>query len=710
MLKADWITTENDFEKGAPLFMREFSVEKELKSAILRISARGVYEATLNGKRIGDFVMAPGWTAYGDRIQVQEYDVTDMITNDNTLVVQLAKGWHGFFLFGQEDYKAEQPCAIIAELTLEYNDNTVDTVATDRNWKTSKSGLGYCDLYNGIIFDANVIPDFCENAVIADCNDKSVLIKQVGEKVCEQERLAVGKIIKTPKGETVLDFGQNMTGYLEITVDAKAGDRVSFSFGEMLDKDGNFYNTNYRSAKALYEYTCKDGLQTFKPNLTFYGFRYVRVDEYPAEILPRNFTAIVLHSDMRRTGKIETSDPLINQLYHNIIWGQKSNYLDVPTDCPQRDERLGWTGDAQVFMRTACYNFDVRKFFTKWLGDMKCEQGEDGHIPCVIPAVHDSRNSAAWSDAVTICTWQYYLFYGDKAMLEMMFEPMKKWVDYITNTTDKENLWFGGEHYGDWLELGRDAEYKGITRDDLIASAFYARSTEIVCKAGKVLGKDVSQYEELYKRIVNAFKVEFKDEYHTQTEHVLPLYFGLCGDKEKVIESLADMIHRDGDKLQTGFVGTPYLLHVLSDNGYTELAYKLLLRTEYPSWLYPVTKGATTMWEHWDGMKPDGEMWSAAMNSFNHYAYGAVGDWLYGVCGGIKTVEDAPAFERVCIEPVPTDKIDWFYAEVDTINGKVTSKWSHVGDRVVYEITTPVPTTAVIDGKTYELTAGTYKF
>ncbi len=709
MLQANWIIPGRDFGEVCPLFLREFSVEKPIVGATLRATARGVYEATLNGTRVGDFVMAPGWTAYEHRIQVQSYDVTSLLQRENKLIIRLANGWFGKGVWRDKDKVHPEPCSIIAELTIRYIDGTTEVIGTDENWRVAESELRYCDLYNGVIYDARVQPTFDHHAAVSEYNDQTVLCEQIGEKITEQERLSVKEIITTPNGETVIDFGQNLTGYVEISLTAKAGERVSLSFAEILDRDGNFYNENYRSAKALYDYTCKDGEQTFKPGMTFYGFRYVRVDEFPGTVKLENFTAVAVHSDMRRTGYIETSDPMLNQLFHNIIWGQKGNFLDVPTDCPQRNERLGWTGDAQVFMRTATYNYDVRKFFRKWLLDMKSQQGEDGSIPGVIPNVLTRRISAAWGDAVTICSWQYYLTYGDKAILEEMFEPMTKWVDYITATTEKENLWFGGDHYGDWLELKcAYGERKGETRDDLVASAFYAYSTEIVVKAGRVLGRDVSKYEALYQRIVSAFQAEFEGTFKTQTEHILPLYFGLCRDRAAVAKSLADMVHADGDKLQTGFVGTPYLLHVLSDNGYSDLAYQLLLRREYPSWLYPITKGATTIWEHWDGIKPDGDIWPASMNSFNHYAYGSVADFLYGVCAGIRTVEEAPGFARVCFAPVPTDEIEWFSAEIETAHGPVRSAWRHQDGRVVYELTTPVPATAVIAGKRLELEAGTH--
>lgn len=706
MLKADWILPAYNMGKVCPLFRKDFYIDKQVDSAFLYVTAKGVYEAVLNGQRVGDFVMAPGWTSYHNRLQVQVYNVTALLQEENTLILQLAEGW--FWRLKKPESKA-----IIAQLHVVFTDSTIQDIGTDDSWLVAESNLRFCHLYNGIIYDAAYTPVFDTHAAIAADNTQSLLIVQEGETVKEQERLSVKEVILTPKGETVLDFGQNMTGCLEITIDAKEGDELSFSFGEILDKDGNFYNANYRSAKALYKYTCKDGKQTYKPTLTFYGFRYVRVDSYPTDIDPKNFTAIEVHSDLKRTGYIESSDNLLNQLFSNIIWAQKDNFLDIPTDCPQRDERLGWTGDAQVFIRTASYNYDVLKFFKKWLNDVKAEQYKNGAIPDLVPSIYPRkpRISTAWGDAVAICPWQCYLTYGDTEILENLFDPICKWVDYITEETTKPYLWFGGKHYADWLELGgKYGKFKGPTRDDLVASAYYANTVNLLIKTGKVLRRDVSHYETLYKNIRAAFIAEFRDDFRTQTEHVMALHFELTDKPQAVADSLAALIHKQGYMIQTGFVGTPYILHVLSRYGYAELAYTLLLRKEYPSWLYPISKGATTIWEHWDGIKPNGDIWPVSMNSYNHYAYGAVGDWMYGVMAGINTVEDAPGFAKVHFAPIPDDRIDWFKAEIDTAKGKVSSRWWHENGKVHYEITTPVISTALIEGKAYTLSPGKHIF
>lgn len=719
MKNAKWIKAGELLKTEAPLFAKEFVVAKRIVKATLSVTARGVYEAYINGERIGNSYFTPGWTVYEKRIQVQKYDITAALKEDNRIEIQLANGWYLGRISGKNGNEwvkvneviGSRECGIIAELFVEYADGTSDVIATDTSWDVFESEVKFCDFYDGIVYDASAEQKPFGKAVLCDNSDTEMLCDDLGVPVKAQERIKPVKMIVTPKGETVIDFGQNFTGVPEISLNANKGDKVKLSFAEILDKDGNFYNGNYRTAKCIFDYTCEDGSQVWHPSLTFYGFRYIRVDEFPAEVTLNNISGIVLHSEMKKTGELVSSSPLLNRLISNIFWGQKCNYLDVPTDCPQRDERLGWTGDAQIFVRTASYNFDVSRFFKKWLGDLKLEQLGSGEVPPVIPAAHRGECGAAWGDAVTICPWQMYLTYADKDTIKMMYPAMKKWVDFITNDTADEYLWTGRWQYGDWVELNAPyGECKGLTRDDIVASAYYAYSALIVSKTGKILGEDAREYEALYKNIVRKYKETFKDEFFTQTEHVVTLYFGLTDEPQKVADSLVRLIEKEGGKLQTGFVGTPYLLHVLSDYGYSELAYKLLLRTEYPSWLYPVTKGATTMWEHWDGIMPDGRIWPDSMNSYNHYAYGAVADWMYGVAAGINTVEEYPGFERILIKPTPTHQMDSFGASIETKFGKVSSRWWHEGDEIRYEIITPSPTEAVVNGKTYELTPGSYRF
>ena len=632
----------------------------------------------------------------------------------NRLEITVGKGWYRSPVPGwiTEEGKAQRaaiPAGLIAEIKITFTDTTTAVIPTDESWQAAESRIRFSEIYDGEVYDASFVVSDYQPVVLLERTTGN-LIPQQGEKITEHEYVKAARCFTAPNGEVVVDFGQEVTGYIQFTVDAKAGEKVEISHGEVLDKDGNFYNANYRSAKSKIYYTCCDGVQTYKPKMTFFGFRYIRLDQFPGTPCADQFYAVAVHSDMKRTGRLRSSNPLLNQLFSNIIWGQKGNFLDVPTDCPQRDERMGWTGDAQAFVKTASYNFDVDRFFTKWLADMAADQRPDGSIGHVVPTLYVGSGSAAWDDAAAICPWQIYLTYGDKEILRQQFDCMKKYIGFITNSTKDPYLWTGGEHYEDWLGLDAPVgSYKGSSRADFIASAFYAYSTSLVVKAGRVLGEDISEYERLYQGIVDTFRKTFTD-YRTQTEHVLAVHFGLAEDPQKTADALAEMIKACGSKLQTGFVGTPYLLHVLSSYGHTELAYTLLLRTEYPSWLYPVTKGATTVWEHWDGIMENGDFWSTDMNSFNHYAYGAVADWVYEAAAGIQTVEDAPGFARVKIAPQPDSRLDWLEASIETRKGTVRSLWKQEEGRIRYEITTPSPAEIVIAGKTMEVEAGDYIF
>lgn len=726
--KAKWIKPSLEMENVCPVFSKKFAIHKVIKEAKLLITALGVYEAELNGKRIGDFILAPGWTSYKHRLQYQVYDVTEQMKEDNQIFVTVGKGWYRSRLVGWESSEMQKelqksPAGLLVQLEIDYEDGTSDLVITDSSWYCNESNVLFSEIYDGETYDASIcsIADGMQtqntedksNGVITFDGPFHTLICQQGEEVKEKECIHGIRIFHTPKGEVVLDFGQIVTGYVEINVEANKGDLVELSHAEVLDKEGNFYTENYRSAKAKYRYICKDGKQTYKPKFTFFGFRYIRIDQFPGGLdlaTLDNFTAIVVHSDLRRTGYLSCSNSKLNQLFDNVIWGQKGNFLDVPTDCPQRDERLGWTGDAQVFVKTAALNYDVEKFFTKWLADLSAEQGEDGRVGHVIPDLLGGDSSAAWGDAATICPWEIYLAYGNPKILSAQFESMKKWIAYITSHTKDEYLWTGGQHFGDWLGLDAPSgSYKGSTREDFIASAFYAYSTCLVIKAGKVLGENMENYEVLYDSIVTSFRKTFPICY-TQTECVLAAHFRLYTDCQGTVDQLASMVKECGIQLMTGFVGTPYLLHVLSDYGYRELAYSLLLREEYPSWIYPVTKGATTIWEHWDGIMENGDFWSADMNSYNHYAYGAVADWVYCVAAGIKAMEEFPGYQKISIAPNPDRRLDWLKASLSTRHGLIRSEWKKSNEFWRYEIETPVEAYITIAGITYEVTKGIHTF
>lgn len=706
--RLSWIQT--DRAKGRDdvvLYKKFFKTEKKVEKALLYITCCGTYYALFNGVRISE-PMAPGADCYPYRMPYNVYDISDLISENNHISVSVARGWYGWYR-REKLVDEAQKRSLKAAIFLTYEDHTSACIPTDESWGVC---LGKCvesDIYNGEYYDANREEENFAGVTTARLDADGILYESDGEKVCEQERLSPVRWFITPKGEYVVDFGQNITGYLELNLTAKRGETIEISHAEELDKEGNFYTENYRKAKAKLVYVCKDGEQSYKPMHTFYGFRYVRLDKKPQNVTAENLTAVVVHSELKRTGYIRTSDSLLNKFFENVIWGQKDNFFGIPTDCPQRDERLGWTGDTQVFCRAANYNFDCEKFYAHWLKMLKLDQAAYGFTPNIVPDVYGWKGfSSGWSDASTVVPWEVYRAYGDKRLLAEMYPVMKRQVDGITETTTTPYLWTGGDQMGDWLALDCPKEcLQGGSDRDLIASAFYAHSTKLTILAGKELGEDTAEYEKLYENIVKAFCARYSHP-QTQTECVLSLAFDLAEDKKSTADLLARKIVDCGRHLQTGFLGTPYLLHALSENGYGDLAYELLLRREYPSWLYSVKCGATTVWEHWDGKKENGEFWSADMNSFNHYAYGAAADWIYGVAAGITPLE--AGYKKIKIAPLYTDRLDFLEVSYHTRQGEVYVKWNRNGEKVDYRIKTPCETLVVIDGKGVSVEKGEYLF
>lgn len=748
---AHWITCKETPKGAAVSFYKTFDVAKKVKSAQLYVSAVGVYEAYLNGEKVDVCFMKPGITSYRNRIQFQTFNVTEKIADKMELCIEVAPGWAvGRSMYqtkGRSDCLFADCTSMIANLVCEYEDGTKLIVSSDNSWKARSCEVVFSDLFDGETADFTAPITEYGNAV--ETNIQTNLVQQVGEGVVENERLLpVAKLI-TPKGEKVIDFGQNMTGVVEMLVCGNRGDKISYTCAEVLDKDGNFYNENYRTAKSKVTYILDGKERKVKPKFTFQGFRYIRFDECPENFFEnvKDICAVVLHTKLERLGNFVCGNEKINQLYHNIIWGQKSNYLDIPTDCPQRDERLGWTGDAQVFCQTAAYNFDVRSFFDKWLGDLRLEQSENGEVLGICPqlidrAVYSTRVSAGWGDCITIIPWVLYKMYGEKQFLADNFDAMKRWVEYIRHTGDNEYLWLGGFHYGDWLAMdeGMEDSYVGATSNDLIATAFYAHSVDLLVKSGHVLGKDVSEYEQLLKKIKTEFRSyfmpngEFLDDYPlterkqpgkgasdivrkglTQTSLVLILNFGLCKEEEKAVfaRKLDELIEKNGGKMSTGFLGTPYLLQVLTENGYTKRAYDLFFNEGNPSWLYSVNHGATTMWEHWNGIKEDGSFWSKDMNSFNHYAYGAVGAWMYETVGGIKVAKDSAGFEKIVLAPIPDKRLGFVNCSITTKFGRIESYWKYEKERVEFVFTVPENVDAEIclpDGRIFNIMCGKHEY
>lgn len=520
------------------------------------------------------------------------------------------------------------------------------------------------------------------------------------------------QIITTPKGEKVIDFGQNMVGRVRFTVNGNNGDYVHLYHAEVLDKDGNIYTDNLREAKQQIIYYLKGNeAESYEPNLTFQGFRYVKVEGNRELINESNIEGVVLYTDLAQTGSFTTSAPLLNQLQQNILWGQKGNFLDIPTDCPQRDERLGWTGDAQAFFNTATFNMDVSDFFFKWMADLRADQLENGGVPGIIPNTWGTGETnigqAGWADAVTIIPWQHYQVYGDIQILEENYDAMKKWLGYIAEKSTGY-LWNKSWHHGDWLSfMPKDVWDKAPAYTDktLIAQAFYANSIQNVINTATVLGyaDDVVSYTQLLDKVKETFVDEFVTPNgmvmsNTQTAYILALQFDLLPEhlREQAAARLIGVIKEYDDHISTGFLGTPYICHVLSRYGYKDVAYKLLLQETYPSWLYPVKMGATTVWERWDGIKPDGTFQDVNMNSFNHYAYGAIGDWMYRNIGGINQKAGTAGYKHIVISPEIGGNLTSSATKYETVYGSVVSSWEIKDGTMTLDVEIPVNTNAKI--------------
>jgi alpha-L-rhamnosidase len=699
--KAKWITPDWDEDttksQPSPMLRGVFRIGKPVRSARAYATSLGLYELHLNGARVGDQLFTPGWTSYRKRLQYQTYDITAQLRQgENVIGVILGDGWYRGYL-GWRDRRNTygERLAALVQLQITFTDGSTQTVSTDESWRASTGPILSSDIYMGETYDARLekkgwsAPGYdasgWRGVRILD-HSKEILIAPEGPPVRRIEEIRPVKILRTPAGDTVVDMGQNMVGWVRLKVRGPAGATVTLRHAEVLDKVGNFYTANLRGARQTVRYTLRgDGEEVFEPHFSFQGFRYVAVDGFPGELSLEALTGIVIHSDMRVTGRFETSNPLLNQLQHNIVWGQKGNFLDVPTDCPQRDERLGWTGDAQVFSRTAAFNMDVASFFTKWLADLAADQNPDGKVPHVIPDVLGGAASAAWADAATIVPWNMYTVYGDTRLLERQYPSMKAWVEYMRRTAGSSYLWNTGQHFGDWLAFATTrSDYPGATTGkDLIATAFYAHSTELLARTAAILGReeDARFYGTLADRVRQAFVREFvtpngRIGENTQTAYALALQFELIPESmrlEAVRRLVADIdLH---GHLTTGFVGASYLTHVLTRYGRLDVAYRLLNREAYPSWLYPVKQGATTIWERWDGIRPDGTFQDPGMNSFNHYAYGAIGDWMYRVVAGLDAAPDGPGYKHILIHPRPGGGLSSARATLETMYGTAASGW-----------------------------------
>lgn len=724
--KAQWIVPgKDDTLHASPLMRKEFNNGKKIQSATAYITAHGLYEAQINGKRVGDAYLTPGWTSYHKRLQYQAYDVSDLLKQgSNAIAVTLGDGWYrGNFSFDNRRNIYGTDIALLFQLDIVYTDGTTQTVFSDSSWKSATGAVRAAGIYAGEMIDARLdkkgwtLAGYNDaqwsNARTADFS-KAVLTVQYNEPIKKHEIIRPVKMLTTPKGEQVIDFGQNLVGWVQLKVKGKPGDKVTVSHAEVLDKNGDFYIENLRNAKAQDIYILKGNEEEFfEPHFTFHGFRYIKLEGYPGELKPENFTAMVLYSNMEQTGSFTSSDTLINQLQHNIEWGLRGNFLDVPTDCPQRDERMGWTGDAQVFFRTATFLRGVNNFFTKWMKDVAADQQPEGNVPHVIPNVLGNSGwakgaSAGWADVATIIPWEMYQVYGDKRILENQYASMKAWVDYMQKQSTA-NLWNKGSHFGDWLFYSVIDDNDGnsaITNKYLIAQCFYAHSTQLLINAAKVLGKteDVATYTALLQKVKTAFLNEYTTPNgatmsNTQTSYVLALQFDMLPDtlRQQAARRLVENIRQYRNHLTTGFLGTPYLCHVLSRYGYSDVAYTLLLQQTYPSWLYPVTKGATTIWERWDGIRTNGDFQAVTMNSFNHYAYGAIGDWMYRVMVGLNTEDgEGVGYKKIRIQPHIGGKFTYASAAYETSYGKLSAGWKTEAGSLTLSAEIPANTSATI--------------
>jgi alpha-L-rhamnosidase len=726
--KANWIEMEGDTLRYSPSphFRKEFQTTKTVATARIYVTSHGFYELQLNGKKVGDQVLTPGWTSYGKRLQYQVYDVTNMLLKGNNAIgVVLGDGWYrGTLAWGNNWAIYGNRLGVLFQLKITYTDGSESMVISDETWKASNDGaIRMNDIYNGETFDATKKLTGWNNPGYDDKNWQHVkignynngnLIASEGFPIRKIQEIKPVKIFRTPKGKLIADMGQNMVGWLRLKVSGNKGTVVTLKHAEVLDKYGEFYTTNLRAAKCQLTYTLAGtGEELYEPRFTFMGFRFVEISGFPGELTADNLTGVVVHSDMPVTGSYECSNPLINQLQHNIQWGQKGNFVDVPTDCPQRDERLGWTGDAQAFCRTAAFNMDVSSFFTKWLKDIAADQKPGGEVPDVIPDILDKQNattsqpSAGWGDVAVIAPWTMYTVYGDKHFLENQYTSMKAWVEYIRKKAGDSYIWRDGSKYGDWLfyhpPVNNHTEPDGYTDHDFIATAFYAYSTSILAEAAKALNKtdDAKMYADLFNKIKGVFINEYVTKAgrvgtNSQTSYVLALKFNLLPEnlRAKAAEFLVNDIKSRNNHLSTGFLGTPYLCHVLSDNGYTDTAYDLMLQESYPSWLYPVKMGATTIWERWDGEKTDSTFQDPGMNSFNHYAYGAIGDWMYRVSAGIETM--GPGYKHIIIQPHPTEKLAYSRATFESSYGTIASGWERKEGKLIIKVRVPANTSATI--------------
>ncbi len=769
---AEWITAKLPADVH-PYVRKRFTLDisaGEIAAARVYASAAGIYELYLNGRKVSGEYLLPGSHAYDYWMQYQTFDVTrDLLYHEGEHVIgaMLGKGWFsGRFGLGDTENDYGDRMAFLCELVITKRDGTTVVIGTDESWESHGGPVTESSIYNGEHYDARLeVPDWCEAAAAdtAENGRRSVtgswtgvepialqigpMSERLSPPIEKQESFPVAEVIRTPKGETVLGFGQNMTGWVELEADLEEGTRVFLQYGEIL-QDGCFYNENLRSARAEFSYIAgAEGKKVIRPHFTFYGFRYVKVEitvpEKDSErrlsleeagLGKESFTAWVIHSTMTPTAQIETSDERVNRLILNAMWGQKGNFLDVPTDCPQRDERMGWTGDAQIFCGTASFFTDTAGFYQKYMRDVREEQIRlNGSVPFVVPCpkvggIGEGNGSCAWADVAAVIPWTLYLYFGDKTLLAKQYDTMKDWVEYIRQRDEEDGgrrLWQTGFHFADWLALDNYREPEssmGGTDCYYVASAYYYYSTRLTADAAEILGKweDAEKYRKLQKEIKEAFQREYmtpngRIAEQTQTAQVVALFFDLVPKEQqaRVINTLKRMLKENGMHLNTGFVGTPYLCRALSEHGANDYAYKLLMKEDYPSWLYEVNMGATTIWERWNSVMPDGHLSGTGMNSLNHYAYGSVAEWIIRDICGINPVLTEPGFRKAWIKPQPYGLLRHASMSYDSPCGRYVSGWELSEEKrtVTIRLTIPFDCTAEVSlldaaGKRLQISLG----
>ncbi|MGH3392043.1 MAG: family 78 glycoside hydrolase catalytic domain [Actinomadura sp.] len=708
----------------APLLRRDFSLRAPVAQARLYVTAHGLYDIEINGTPVGEDVLAPGWTSYDHRLRYRTYDVTELVCEGgNAIGAMLADGWYrGRIGFGGgRSAVYGDRTALIAQLEIAYTDGTTDLVITDGDWRCAPGPVTAAGLYDGEKYDARLLPPGWSDpgfdaaswlpAQVLD-HDPAGLVAPTGPPVRRVETLNPVEVLTGPGGETILDFGQNVSGRLRIRVQGPAGHLVSLRHAEVLD-GGALGVRPLRAATAHDTYTLRGGAEPeeWEPRFTIHGFRYAQIDGWPGHLDPSDVHAVVCHTDLRRTGDFSCSDPLLTRLHENVVWSMRGNFVDIPTDCPQRDERLGWTGDIQVFSPTAAFLYDCAGMLGSWLADLAAEQAELGSVPLYVPWVDlgpptTTEPMAAWGDAAVVLPWTLYQRTGDLDLLRRQYPSMTAWVDQIAEPAGESFLWDTGPQLGDWLDPTAPLDRPSETATDpsLVATAYLAHSSRLVAEAAELLSRaeDGRRYRELAGRVRAAFDAAYvspegKMSSDSQTAYALALRFGLIDGEERRAHAgrrLVELVRANGHRIGTGFVGTPLICDALTEAGAVDDAYRLLLQTDCPSWLYAVTMGATTIWERWDSLLPDGGINPGEMTSFNHYAFGAVADWMHRTVAGLAPA--APGYRRILVRPRPGGGLTRARATHTTPYGPAEVSWERTSEQLTLQVLVPPNTTAMV--------------